>query len=205
MESTLDPVMVRVPCSSTRKSQRWAILLTRVDAEVKFVSGYEGTPIRPGSLIPVNDLWPTAEHPRIPVMLEFAGHPHPFSGPRRRSQPDTRLLWRFDVEKLEWLELARVTALPGEWDFDFRPIALRAMAEARGNDLKLRRGFDEVVLRVRRSLDTELEHLEEPQRARALVFLQDELLSRLTVIDPLPYRRVFGVRAASGGAHSPPL
>ncbi len=195
------PSEVRIPCSSTRRSQQiFAKLLTWVDPGAQNGFGFEGTPIRPGAMVPWDALWPTPEHPRIPVMLECAGHPKPFSGHRRHGQPDTYLLWRFDPERCEWSEIARSASERWTWALDLRAVAVRVIEESHGKEVQVFTGFEEVLLRVRRVLDIEISRLPPPHRARAVACLHDEFFVRLVRLG-LPEA---SVRAALDGTPRPP-
>jgi hypothetical protein len=184
---------IRIPCSSTRRSQQiFAKLLTRVDPEAETGFGFEGTPIKPGQLVEWEELWPTPEHPRIPVVLECAGHPKPLNGHRRAQQPNTYVLWRFDLDREEWDAIARSESESWTWALDLRSVAARAIEESRGKEVQVFHGIEEVVLRVRRLLDTEIGQLPPSYRAKAFAVLHDEFYVRLCLEQPCPA----GVRAA---------
>jgi hypothetical protein len=180
---------VRIPCTSSRASQRvFAKLLTRVDPDAQNGFGFEGTILRPGSMVPLEALWPTPAHPEIPIVLECAGNPNPERGHRRRNQTDTYVLWRFDPVSKTWSELARSASESWTWALDLRAIAIRALEESRGKQIEVFHGLNEVLLRMRQALDHEMQLLPPPDRARAVAVLHDEFCIRLTRLTPIDAR-----------------
>jgi len=183
------PEMVRIPRTSTRASQRFfAKLLTRVDPNAATGFGFEGTILRPGSMIPLSALWPTPAHPAIPIVLEYAGNPNPVRGPARRLQPDTYVLWRFDPEKKTWSEIARALGEGWTWAIDMRAIAIRALEESIGTAVEVFSGLNEVLVRMRQLLDQEIHRLPPPDRPRAVAVLHDEFSIRLAQFTPIDAR-----------------
>lgn len=178
--------LVRFPCSSTRASQRFfGKLLTRVDPDAQNGFGFEGTIVRPGSIVPMGALWPTPAHPEIPILLECAGNPKPERGHRRHGQSDTYILWRFDLEIKEWEEIARSSAESWTWAMDLRQVAIRAIEESRGKQIQVFAGMKDVLARMRKVLDVELQSLPVPDRGRAVAVLHDEFCIRLTRLGPV--------------------
>lgn len=181
--------MVRIPCASSRASQRiFAKLLTRVDPDAQNGFGFEGTLLRPGSLVPWEKLWPTPAHPQIPIMLECAGTENPQSGHRRQRQADTYVLWRFDVKAKTWSELARSASESWTWAMDLREIAIRALDESSGKHVEVYSGLGDVLARLRQILDREILSLPPPDRARAIAVLHDEFCIRMTRLGPVDAR-----------------
>jgi hypothetical protein len=175
---------VRIPRTSPSRSnsRTFGRLLTRVDPYGLDGFGFEGTWVTPGDLLPTSSLWPTAQHPPTPIMLECAGCAHPKSGhrrpeqedtfiprselsinseertrpkerPARDDQADTYILWRFDVELREWKEIARSSSNSWTWALDLRPIAVRLIEESRGKEFVVYFGFEQVVGRIRKMHD----------------------------------------------------
>jgi hypothetical protein len=181
--------MVHVPCSSKstwRNPDNWALLVMHVDTEARYILGFDGRPLRPGSRIPLASLWPTPEYPKIPVVLEAAVPEHLLRGPARRHQPNTRILWRFDPELKTWSEIARVLTDSGTWAMDLRAIAARLLEESHGP--RIFKSLDDVVDRVCCALDEEIKQLRKPDRQRAVPILYDIIFSRLVRQLPRDWR-----------------
>jgi hypothetical protein len=165
---------VKIPRTAARASQRiFAKLLTRVDPDARWGSGFEGTVVKPGDQLPLTALWPTPEHPRIPVLLECAGAAHPRKGPGRQKDEDIYLLWRFDVERSEWREIARASSTSWDWAIDLRQIATRLLEESRGADAVVYPGLEQWIDRMRAALGAELKQLAPPDRFRAVAATHD--------------------------------
>jgi hypothetical protein len=187
--------MVRIPCTSSRASQRiFAKLLTRVDPDAQNGFGFEGTLLRPGSMVPLEALWPTPAHPKVPVVLECAGVANPQTGHRRRQQGDTYILWRFDPAAKTWSELARSASESWTWAMDLRAIAVRALEESRGKHVEVYSGLSDVLMRLRQILDREILSLPPPDRARAVAVLHDEFCIRMTRLAPVDARYASDLR-----------
>ena len=170
-----DPV--HIPCSSRRRSQRvYAKLLIKVDPDAENGFGFEGTLLRPGKTIEWAALWPTPEHPRIPVLLECASTENPERGHNRHQCEDLYILWKFDLGRGMWIELARTASASWTWALDLRPIAVRALDDSAGLEVV---GFDQVVSRIDQMLDLELRKLPRQDRARAVAVLHDQFCSRM--------------------------
>lgn len=172
---------MRIPCSSKRNSSiAFAKLLTRVSADAENGFGFEGTLLRPGKLLPWSALWPTPEHPKIPIVLECAGAiGKPERGWRRQAQDDLYILWRFDPVDKKWRELGRSMSDSWTWAMDLRPLAIRAIEESKGTAVEVFVDFMLVIQRLHVLLDTELAKLPSRERGRAIAVLHDELCSRL--------------------------
>jgi len=180
--------MVRIPRTSTRASQRfYSKLLTRVDPSARTGFGFEGTIVRPGSTVPWSALWPTPEHPRIPILLEYAGTADatPERGHRRRRQPDIYVLWRFDPEAKTWSELGRSASLSWTWALELRPLAIRALEESRGKAVEVFSGLEKVLERIRHVLDQQIQQLPPPDRFRAVAAMHDEFFVRFARFVPV--------------------
>jgi hypothetical protein len=183
--------MVRIPCSAARQSQRiFAMLVERVEETDprSWHSGFEGNLLRPGSYIDLDALWPSASYPEVPMVLECAGNPKPERGHRRHHQPDTYILWSFNVDKREWSEIARISSFPRDWPRDLRPIAVRALEQSNGKQVQVFAGFDQVMESLCRLMDCEIKTLPPADRPRALAMLRDQCCCRLVCYIPIDAR-----------------
>jgi hypothetical protein len=174
--------LVLIPCSSKRNSSlAFAKLLSRVSPDAENGFGFEGTLLRPGHRVPWTELWPTPDHPKIPILLECAGAASgkAASGWRRHGQEDLYILWRFDPVDKKWRELGRSVSDSWTWAIDLRPLAIRAIEESKGTAVEVFADFMLVIQRLQRLLDLELDKLPHKERGRAIAVLHDELCSRL--------------------------
>jgi hypothetical protein len=167
---------VRLPCSSPRKTPHtFAKLLCSVDPEALTGFGFEGRLFRPGALVAPSELRPSIAYPEIPILLEYAGGVGPGTGHNRRAQ--LYVLWRYYAG--EWLELGRAASESWDWACDLRPLAVRALAEARAPVLSVVIDLRVVVARIVAMLDLELRGLESGDRVRLLGVLHDQFAGRL--------------------------
>jgi hypothetical protein len=168
---------IRLPRTSGRdRSRTFAKLLARVDPEAQCGTGFEGTIMRPGTMVPREKLWPTPAHPKIPIMLECAGPSNPQTG--HRSRKAVYILWRFDPLVDTWSEIARSTSESWTWATDLRPIAIRLLEESRGNDVAVYVSLEQAIARACAALDQELKQLGPQDRVRFAGAMHDEVAMR---------------------------
>lgn len=173
---------IRLPKTSGRKAPLvWAKLLSAVRPNADNGFGFEGSVVRPGDTIAWDRLWPTPAHPPVPVLLEYAGcAAKTANGWRRHNLPDLYVLWRFDLARGIFVEVARAEGVAWSWAMDLRPIALRVMREAHGvAEITVYADFERTVARVDRFLGFALARLPERERGRALGILHDQLVGRI--------------------------
>ena len=176
------PQLIRVPKSSERSSQLiFGKLLTRVLENAENGFGFEGTFLRPGSLVEYEMLWPTAQHPPVPVYLECAGAKSPVGGHRRCRQETHYILWKFDPSEMIWSEIARSSSTSWAWALDLRPVAIRLLRESRCVRLVDREAdFHRVVARIDKFLDWQIRRLPDDEQAKAIAAIHDRLYSKLS-------------------------
>jgi hypothetical protein len=123
-------LLIRLPRTATRpKAPSWATLLERVEPRADWDSDFHGTFMTPGKTIEEHELWPTANYPAIPVLLErcqvcFEGRGH-------NRNPMEYILWIYQVRKREWRQVAHVSAHhPEDWIPVIRNVALRLVKPA---------------------------------------------------------------------------
>lgn len=170
---------VRLPCSSDRNSRdRFAKLLSHVtEADQGF--GFEGKFLRPGATLTEAELRPTAAYPPVPILLEYMRGPAYKTESGRRTD-SIYILWRYDREANTWRELGRATSFSWEWALDLRPLAMRALREARGGALvRVMPDLVAIAGRIATVLDGELKPLEAAERSKVLGVLHDQLAARL--------------------------
>lgn len=167
---------IRLPRSASRTERDTFVkLLSFVDPEAEHGFGFEGKLLRPGSLLTPAQLRPADHFPEIPIVLEYL--PGTKNG-RRREQ--LYILWRLDWSTHEWRELGRAVSESWHWANDLRPLAVRALKEARSKHaLELQPDFPAIERRIAQFLDAELKPLEAGDRVRVLAMLHDQLATKL--------------------------
>lgn len=169
--------VIRIPRSVVRRdAMSFAKLLSKVSPNASTGFEFEGTFLRPGARIDHAALWPTPQHPRVPVLLECAGSDGTGWGHRR--SPLIYILWRYDQDQGEWIELARAVGQAWDWCEVLGPVAARALAE----QLPVRPPPDVGALaqRMARLLDDELGAVAPEERWKLLAIIHDQLAWRFT-------------------------
>jgi hypothetical protein len=170
---------VRLPCSSPRRCrEKFAKLLAYVDPHADHAFGFEGTFLRPGATVTDAQLRPTPAYPETPILLEYTRGPA--YGIRGHQRSDSiYILWRYDHKVDEWRELGRSISFAWEWALELRPLAVRALREARGSQLEIMPDLPAIAGRIAGFLDRELRSLEDAHRAKILGVLHDQFAARL--------------------------
>jgi hypothetical protein len=171
---------IRLPPGSGVVATRPAYmkLLCRVNPESQNGFGFEGSLLRPGAWVTKAALRPTLEYPEIPVLLEYSMAISHREGARRRSE-GLYVLWRWENQK--WHELGRSLSAAWEWAVDLRPLAIRALAEARGDKtIETAPDLAAIAGEISTYLDERVNILKPPDRARLLGILHDQFATRAT-------------------------
>ena len=170
---------VRLPCSSARACrEKFLKLLFYVDPDAEHGFGFEGAFFRPGSTLTDTELRPTAAYPETPIALEYMRGPA-YGIPGHKRSDSIYILWRYDLSADAWRELGRAVSFSWEWASELRPIAVRALREARGGNLELMPDLPAIAGRIAVFLDRELKFLELPHRKKILGVLHDQFAARL--------------------------
>jgi len=170
---------IRVPRSSARREQCFAKLLRYVDPRAECGFGFEGKILRPGQLVSEEELYEPG-YPPVPILLEYSqGDVSGVRGARRREP--LYVLWRYDRVPGEWQEIARAASVSWEWAADLRPIAIRALREARGS-VEVLPSLPLIARRISMFLETELTTLEDSDRLKILAVLHDQFACRIAAI-----------------------
>ncbi len=171
---------VRIPRTAGRHCTRsYALLVLRVGRN-RALRNFEGRLFRAGALVEESALWPTPHYPRIPLLIEFAGtdglaaNGKPAHGHNRAR--DIRILWRFDRERGEWDEVARIASAGSHWYADLAPIVERELVAPDVDDVGEARS---AAGRLAALIDGALNELTDEGREHALGFLFDEVAARL--------------------------
>jgi hypothetical protein len=170
---------VRLPCTSARTCrEKYVKLLSYVDPEAEHGFGFEGKFYRAGSVLTDAELRPTLDYPETPIALEYLRGPA-YGIPGRRRSDSVYILWRYEDDTNTWRELGRAVSSAWEWAADLRPIAVRALKEARAGNLEVMPDLPAIAGRIAVFLDHELKRLEPPHRMKVLGVLHDQFAARL--------------------------
>lgn len=170
---------VKLPCSSPRNSrEKFAKLLSHVDPQAEHAFGFEGRFLRPGATVTDAELRPTDAFPIVPILLEYMRGPS-YGIPGRRRCDSIYILWRYERESNVWRELGRAVSFAWEWAMELRPLAVRALREARGGQLELVWDLHAISVRIADLIDAELRSLDLPERRRVMGVLHDQFAARL--------------------------
>lgn len=170
---------VRLPCSSARTCrEKFLKLLSDVDPEAEHGFGFEGKFYRPGATLTDAELRPSPDYPLTPVVLEFFRGPA-YGIPGNRRSDYIYILWRYEDASNAWRELGRAVSFSWEWAAELRPIAVRALREARHGQSEIMPDLSAIAGRIALVLDRELKSLDPPHRHKILGVLHDQFAARL--------------------------
>jgi hypothetical protein len=170
---------VRLPCSSARSCrEKFLKVLSYVDPDAEHGFGFEGAFFRPGAALTDAELRPTLDYPLTPIALEYMRGPA-YGIPGHKRTDSIYILWRYDRENNSWRELGRASSFSWEWAAELRPIAVRALREARGGNLEVMPDLPAIAGRIALFLDGELRRLEPPHRKKVLGVLHDQFAARM--------------------------
>jgi hypothetical protein len=171
---------IKLPLSATRRSQQgYAILLKRFDPRARTPAAFawKGDRFRPGATIQEAKLWPDGTYPRLPLLLEFAGAENPDRGWNRHRSDETAVLWRYDRERGEFVEVGRVVAPNKLWQILIDPLIREEMGKEYG--AASLPDLDAIRERIARVITAELAVIPDAHRVRVLTLVHDELASRI--------------------------
>lgn len=172
---------ISLPRTSSRKERDCYVkLLSFVDAAAENGFGFEGIFFRAGAIVSVAQLRPNEQFPEIPVVLEYMpGAVHGEPGERRR-RDQVYILWRYEWDAGEWRELARAASESWQWAIELRPVAVRALQDARSRaGMEKLPDLPAIARRIALFLDGELKLLDPEDRVRVIGVLHDQFASRL--------------------------
>lgn len=155
--------------SENRQDRGFLRLLTFVDREAPPGLQFDGQLLTPGAQFDPIAL------PRPAVLLEYAGRVRIAPARSRYSFAALWLLWRYDFDRSEWMEVVR-TASDDSWSYDFAVIAHRYLysalpaAEARAAP---------VAARIRELVDAELRRVHSDARCHVLAALDAYLSNEI--------------------------
>jgi hypothetical protein len=130
---------------------------------------------RAGKSIPLAALWPSAEAPRIPVLVECTLSPRATAGVCPYKGELLYILWRYQDQ--EWIEVARCFSLDAEWWVTLHPIIVRELARSGAEPKPV--DVRAMTQRAAEYLDAQLADLTAAERAAMLIRLHDLLAGRI--------------------------
>lgn len=153
-------------------------LLCSVDPDANHGFGFDGTFFRPGTIVSEADLRPAPEYPATPIVLEQSQAPAQGIPGNLRCYTVT-ILWRWEPTRNSWRELGRTLSAGTEWALTMRPLAILALAEARGGVVGPAIDESAIARRISAFLDHEVSALPPADRVRFLAIIHDQLAMRI--------------------------
>ena len=170
--------MPKVPIPNNRLSRNemgYAKLLLRVyPRRTNGLDPYDGQLLTPGSVIEQAELWPTTEYPATPLLLEYAGSDQSGRGHKRSNS--IYILWRFELVRSEWAEVARAVSQGDDWRTYLVPIAFAEIN--RGSPPRDATYAAGVCSRILGALDSELDRLTIDDRNMVMHFIYEQFTAR---------------------------
>lgn len=185
--------------SENRRDRGFLRLLTLVDREAPPGLQFDGQLLSPGAVFEADHL------PRPAVILECAGSTRISPERSRYAFSQLWVLWRYDFESSDWIEIARTTCRDASFTLDFAPIAYRHLhstPEAPPEERAVA-----VSERLRELLSAELAQVARDARCHVLAALDRYLSSEIVraskplhLVKPMgrAYSRIGGALASEG-------
>lgn len=170
--------MPKVPIPNSRLSRSemgYAKLLLRVyPRRTNGLDPFDGQLLKPGAIVEQAELWPTQEYPPVPLLLEYAGSDQSGRGHKRSNS--IHILWRFELVRSEWTEVARAVSQGDDWRAYLVPIAFAEISRgAPPRDATYAAG---VCGRILGALDSELDRLTIDDRNMVMHFVYEQFTAR---------------------------
>jgi len=164
-----------LPRSASRRGQVTYCKLLRAARPNRTSGGWDldGELLRPGATLKECELWPAADYPEVPLLLECAGSDG--SGWGHPRAPCVYILWRWEQAAGAWRELARAASVNRDWTEDLGPIAKRQLEPPRPVLVDPRAA----VGRMMATLEHELEPLDRQAQRVVLLAAYDQVAARV--------------------------
>lgn len=167
--------LLRLPHSArSRKAPTFAQVVRRVHPDRIGCKVFEGPYFKTGSTVDSCDLCLDGDESPPLVLLEVAGPDGTGHGHNRSNV--VRILWRFSVERWDWIEVCRSLSRSADWIPDMAAIAQRLLGGPPPPDPER---SNRAAFSLLRSIDTELAELALADRHTALNLLHEQILARL--------------------------
>jgi hypothetical protein len=174
--------VVTLPYSGHRRSsEAYCSLILRAPRLARYPFDLEQIILRAGKTIPLASLWPTPAAPRIPVLLECTISPRARAGVCPYKGESMYVLWRWQAERREWIEVTRCYSKQGEWFAYLHPAIVRELARSGAQPVEPDLGA--LSQEAAEWLDAHLRDLREDERARMLACVHDLLAARMAATD----------------------
>lgn len=169
---------IRLPrTASSRGFPCYSKLLCRVHPEKIPAFVFEGILHKCGTVIDRNQLWPDKRYPEKPLLLEWAGKDRP-----GRRALDVHILWRFEPDFDEWVELTRTITRGTDWVSQLAAIALKELG---GRPLADPDTASRAAASVLQRVDEGLRELAAADRVIALDLVYEQILARIVDTGPI--------------------
>lgn len=150
--------------------------------------GVDRVYFRAGATIRRSELWPSPDAPREPLVIECTNSPNSLGRPG--GHEDLHVLWRYELERARWREIARISSRDGEWWYYLYPLLLRELArshaEPRPPDLHA------LAVETAQFVDDQLRDLTAAERASMLIEVHDLLAQRIAAAGAAGLARAAG-------------
>lgn len=135
---------------------------------------------RPGAQILERELWPSADWPPEPVLVEYAGNEAPARGKRRREQPDRYIVWRYDARLGEFLNVLDLTAMgAGDWPIQIEGVCFELTSRSLRGPRPVP-SVEDIRLEVATFLEDQFSKLNANDQARLVNMIFTDFAARLT-------------------------
>lgn len=136
---------------------------------------------RPGAQILERELWPSADWPPEPVLVEYAGNEAPARGKRRREQPDRYIVWKYDARIGEFVNVLDFSSTgAGDWPFQIEAVCSDLTSRSLIGPRPLPT-IEDVRIEVATFLEEQFSKLNSQDQARLVNMIFTDFASKLTV------------------------
>jgi hypothetical protein len=170
--------VVTLPYSGHRRSSEpYCALILRAPRLARHPFDLDQVILRPGRTVPDAALWPTPAAPRIPVLLECTISPRARAGICPYKGECLYILWRWQAQRREWIEVTRCYSRNGEWWAYLHPAIVRELARSGAGPVEP--DVEALSQETAEWLDAHLRDLADDERAQMLSRVYDLLAARI--------------------------
>lgn len=143
---------------------------------------FDGQLMKQGAVIEQHELWPSADYPSTPILLEYAGTDRQLPYRPGRLANSIYILWRYDLVRCEWVEVTRALAKDAGWLVQIVPVAYEEIA--RNSPPRDATYAAAVSRRILDALDNELDRLTIDDRDLVMHFVYEQFTARAVTYSP---------------------